>query len=676
MMMRIAIVDGHTQAGKTWKSFEVIKKYHGDAGVHGDSICIYITQANSKALATQTVGRALCDDAMRAMFDDNIYDINDKAGKRTAKKTTFLVGYWDNTRTGRSTIKMLKEGNFKHATLLFDECDAGGMNGVEYKLSFVNDLYAVCMSKSVDSLNLIFVTATIANLCKSFLRLSSKVPTLPEYDCFRKIIDCDEVEHYYVDPPDEYVGPSWFVENNIWKKIEFPKKLPDEEARKEVLIDHIIGIDAQKKRLSLVSVTSSCVEQNDIANRLITQCDYNVTLLMNSSGVNNTNKNNKDFTILYISDVSNEVSEWYLPYSAVERAAKAGKLDWVIDSNTAMRKRSGIDRDLSNVTLAHVMQAALFIGTDYTEQLIDMGIVHDEWIKLIAIAGMMQRPDDYPESPRVAIVSGNMIGRGFTVQNPAIRFVCSSFVFTHTDDGGQRGAQNAQKFGRACGMLKTAYQQIKPVLLATDRIVMDALLNQAVTSEKGDNIADGEKVSIKSLISEEEWKEYQNNIREKLGIAKPKKTIIVKKATKQMAPLFDKTLIKVSKRDIPNGIDVHMVTTYEVITVDAFMARFELKAMPERASDLSRILNTNSNKDFNVSYTKSSIEKVAYLKNYFENNDWDGGACHVIRDKDEWHTVRLIHRNRELLNKLSVNDFVCGHDHNGGLQHYKCITKQ
>ena len=41
---------------------------------------------------------------------------------------------------------------------------------------------------------------------------------------------------------------------------------------------------------------------------------------------------------------------------------------------------------------------------------------------------------------RVAIVAGNMLGRGITIQNPRIGFVCTGFVLSHTSDNGQRGA--------------------------------------------------------------------------------------------------------------------------------------------------------------------------------------------------------------------------------------------
>lgn len=119
----------------------------------------------------------------------------------------------------------------------------------------------------------------------------------------------------------------------------------------------------------------------------------------------------------------------------------------------------------------------------------------------------IRRPKDYPVTPRVALIAGHMAGRGITIQNPLIDFTCTSFCFTDTKNLVQRGATNAQRFGRACGMLSDVFSRPgrMPILIATEGILQDAIANEKALFEKASLIENGSFISLKDLISDSEW---------------------------------------------------------------------------------------------------------------------------------------------------------------------------
>ena len=115
--------------------------------------------------------------------------------------------------------------------------------------------------------------------------------------------------------------------------------------------------------------------------------------------------------------------------------------------------------------------------------------------------------------PRVAIITGNIAGRGLSIQNAKIDFVCTSFCFVDTKNVAQCGAQNIQRFGRACGMLKNNFKN--PIIIATNTIMMEALANQQLLAMKALNMTDGELIALKDFVSKEEWERIKASVCEK-----------------------------------------------------------------------------------------------------------------------------------------------------------------
>lgn len=651
--LRIAIVDGHTQSRKTWKTFEVVRKY-------GSPICVFVTQANNSAIVTQVLQRARSDLFMCDVFQD-FCDVNFKSKSKSkypgaGAKTRFLCGYWHD-RTRKNVLDVLDDDR-NEITVVFDECDAGGARGLLERLCFVSDLHAKC--GGAGGLNVVFVTATVANLCKSFLTLSGRIPEdAQEYLIVQHVLKSKQIEHYYVHPAEEYVGPSWFIENDAWMQIRYPKRAKDntewERERRACVLGYIGNIPHAKKRLVLIGVASRCDEQDMIGQALLDECGFNVCVLLNSGGGGGGSRN---YIVYYASYAG--VAKWELPYSKLESAIRQGHLDYINDVGTCKKIKTGIAHDMSNITLAHVLQAALIMGTESAPGQCDMSV--EEWLKLVGLHGSLSRPENYPCEPRIALVSGNMIGRGVTIQNPMIGFVCSAFVFTDTNDGAQRGAPNAQKLGRACGMLRELYVGDKmPMLVATEKVLKDALINEMITHDKGSKLEQGKHVSLASFVSEDDWKEYQKVIKDKV---RPGKIIITKKKKRGVEMENSGIQLVRIKSSLPPPKETSVITSFRKMAVGEFLAEYGLAEMPGDAVSLAGSLP----EDCNVSYKESSAQQVANLANYFKHPNWAGRAYHIVFTEPTW--VVVIRRNIEALHTLKKGKCISGHNEHGVLVHY------
>jgi hypothetical protein len=152
----------------------------------------------------------------------------------------------------------------------------------------------------------------------------------------------------------------------------------------------------------------------------------------------------------------------------------------------------------------------------------------EEFNKLLAISRALtsphfhpskRRPVDFPTDPKVALVAGHLAGRGITIQNPTIAFTCSSFLFTDTKDVAQRGATNAQRFGRACGMLKEIFTdptKPAPILIATPNIMKDALANEEALTAAAAQHPNGTLIALKDFVTTKDWQKVQRQTKQRL----------------------------------------------------------------------------------------------------------------------------------------------------------------
>jgi hypothetical protein len=504
---RAVLVDSFCQAGKTRKCFEVLNEKLRKEKTK-KVLVIFITQANSVAGASQTLQRAaLSKDVTEHIPVGNIFKSSAAPRDGVIGGNYMIVDYW-NSRNMSNMLDFAKDNRtmFRSVYVIIDECEQGHLKGLKERLSFVQKIEKTMRLAVV---KIIFITATVANLSKSVLQLKFSSGVVSE------IINNPVVEHQFAEPHPSYVGASWFIDTpGVWKRLIFPKREAEQTkeqfniANNVVLVEAIKALPDAAKELTLIVTSTRTCEHKSLAERLY-RSGYNVMVELNGT-------NFKNYRVHYV-DKSGGISLWEVPYKELDAKADQGRLARYRNENKKMVK-SGIECK-DDYTMSHVLQAALFMMTD-AEARIQEHVSDDEFRKLEALGYAIdaRRPEDYPVVPRVALIAGHLAGRGITIQNPQVDFTCTSFCFTDTRDALQRGASNTQRFGRACGHLMDVFARSgrKPILIATEGIMKDALANEAVLREKASAIVNGSLISLSDLVTKADWTRIMKETKDRM----------------------------------------------------------------------------------------------------------------------------------------------------------------
>ena len=505
-----AIVDGLTQSRKTWKSFELITKR---IKAKSNTLVLFITQSNSTTAALQIISRS--------KQDPNMYDpinINNSLFQSITRSdevphdvyidhnaNCMVVDFW-NSRNMDAMLDIARGRNWNDVYVVIDEAEQGGKAGIKTRLDFILNVEKITKGYGTD-VRVIFITATVANLSKSIVAISQENLVKFRKGLISKIINEKCVEHYFVIPQDTYVGPSWFVDNKLWKELNFVRQNKDTQNKEqyEQYRNEVIGIELEKltdpqKELCLIVTGTTQDHHRKMAPQMF-MIGFNVVIQMNCV-------NNKNFRVTY-KGAGGIIRTWEIPTSEIENLAKKQRLARYIDG--LVHYKTGIN-GVEDITMPYMIQAGVFMNTQ-VEDRIRQSVTPEEFRRLKVINNAIHysidgvRPDDWPMQPRVALIAGHIASRGNTFQNPVIDLSCTSFCFTGVTDTAQCGAKNAQKFGRACGNLLNIFvnPERKPVLVATENIVRDALANEHSLRDKAAKLQDGELVSLKELITKEEW---------------------------------------------------------------------------------------------------------------------------------------------------------------------------
>jgi hypothetical protein len=103
------------------------------------------------------------------------------------------------------------------------------------------------------------------------------------------------------------------------------------------------------------------------------------------------------------------------------------------------------------------------------------------------------------------------------------------------------------------------------------------------------------------------------------------------------------------------------------LSQDEYTTKFRLKTIPKTAT-------AGHPKIANVSYTKSSAQKVANLTNYFKKPEWAGKRLHIIKEKyDAGDVFIVIERDLELLENLKKGDVYFAHNEKGTIDKYVAL---
>lgn len=495
-----SIVYTYTQAGKTQKSLELINQ---SVIPESNTLVIYITQSNNTSVVNQTLCRTKESSLVtEKILQNNIYRIP-PSELPDDNHNYMIVNFWNKKNIDRIK-EFIQDKDWMSILILVDEIDQGGSSGVFNRLVFLDQVDQ--MATDVLQFEVIFITATIANLSKSINKtaLKSKIDS-KKNGIVNAILNKNIIQNYYVKPGNAYIQASWFQEYGIWKEIEIDPSIKDDNDKamnNNVILKALQDLDEPAKKLTLVSVTTRIQEQEIISKNLI-HVGYNVILEMNSQYT-------KDYLVRILGDDKVEY-EWKIPFKLLNKMIKDQKLKSFLCPLKYKIIDTGIN-SIDDVTLVHILQSCLFMGTDYTTE-IRNNVNYKEFLKFHIIFNTIlshaKRPDQYPAKPKVAIVIGSIAGRGITLQNPNLDFVFRSYCFVHTKDTAQCGAQNTQKFGRALGYLKDFYikNKIKPVLICTQEILKDALANAKTIGINANTYKDGETCILKDFVTSEKLNE-------------------------------------------------------------------------------------------------------------------------------------------------------------------------
>jgi len=633
LRMRAILVSSFTQAGKTWKCLHVLAQ----SMTYTSTMVLFVTQANCTTSALQVLQRAKThEDLLKCIPSQNM--LRSTGAIYNNPGSYMLVDFWNSKciQSMHAFVEKTKE-KWDKVIIVIDEVDQAGYQGVKTRMEFVDDIEKL-LSSSVE-LQVILITASVSNLSKCICKLSTTEHFNTGAGIVYDIVHKKSVTHVFAEPHSNYIGPSWFVDNGAWIKLDLPLKSAEpEKDRDNLILENLKNLSISQKELSLI-VTSTKTEDHEKLAQDLFEVGYNVVVELNG-------KNNKNYKVLFWSEADKKVVSWKIPYSTIESAADSKNLEEFHYLHDYIQ--SGISKK-DDLTLAHVLQASLFMKTSH-EQRISQHVSSHEWNKLLVISEFIthldrskRRPSSYPRNPCVAMIAGHLAGRGITIQNPFIDFVCTSFCFTDSKDTTQRGAPNCQRFGRACGMLKEIYgiRNRVPVLIATPGIIKDSIANEKALYEKMSE----EMIALKDFIPREYWNKIVKKTSDDMSrtTAPPLPKISIK--TKTKCPLKRNGVVG----SVPDTPDTILVTSYVTMSRDAF---------------------TSSSLDAHMSMAEISAKTVSDISNIYRNPSWCYKPYHVII-KEEENKVVIIKRNVEIIkNPPRDCKYMIAHNHMGQLQSY------
>jgi len=516
MEWQSSLVSGGTQQRKTHKCFQVLADRLEKLPSEDSKLLLFITQANSITSAYQLLSRAKHYDRITKHFG-----VLARAGAAISEgqKGVAIVDFY-NARNTNKMLHIARSYTFKHVFVVFDEVESGGEGGVRARLDLITQ---VAQAAPAAILFTMFITATVANLSECLSKIYVKNLATYKDTLIEKIL-CDKMVANFHAPMDpRYIGPSWLREH-AFKELVLPKRnmFPDgfegkeafAHAYKREIYREIADIAPERKRLSLIVTSNRVLEHRSFSDRLL-RLGYNVVVELNGL-------NAKDYNVFYSTSCGAGegtalVKHWQIPYKFFCKQAENNNLATYTCPETGREHNTSLTSSY-DLTLSHMLCATLMLGTDQHAAIMQHTANSIEKYKLLALFARLSsakmRPRDYPREPKIALVAGNIASRGISIQNQLIKFTCTSFVFTHSAPV-QRGALNAQRFGRACGMLGEIYAAPgaqAPLLLATSAIMRDALANEHVLRE-GDGTAaaggapkgEGDLVCLKDYISSAKW---------------------------------------------------------------------------------------------------------------------------------------------------------------------------
>lgn len=509
-----AIVFTFTQGGKTGYVFELLAK---KLRTENRNLVIVLTQSNNKDCVAQTVQRAKRDPNIQKII--NPASIYAHTPNTIVDGKSYMLVAFNHKKQRRMLVNFVTvhKHMFDTVSVVIDECDQGGSGsnkknssgGVFDRLKFLQSIEDAFTKRA----SIIFVTATIANMSKciaTILSTGAYSVEFPEGGIVHDILNNKIIEKHYVQPHADYVRASMYLQSNSLKILRYNKE--DGISEDEYLLEEIKNSPQNLKKLSLIAITHLTNKHDILAKDLLNTCGYTAVAVLNSERC-------KDYTVYYKSTLDNRLKIWIIPTSKINALANKGRL-----------LESDIESEY-DLSMTNILQSALLMGTDYPPK--PMFYLNDpiktkrakeEYNKVCALFKHLDRPCDYPTAnTKVAMVTGHLASRGITFQNPMTGFTCTSFCVKGSENSDQRGAENTQRIGRACGELMKTYRRnggAMPYMLCSEGVYIDTLANEE-TIELNSAISIGESsehqhIALKDMVTEEMWQTALKNAKRRV----------------------------------------------------------------------------------------------------------------------------------------------------------------
>ena len=148
-LWRGVLVDSYCQAGKTKKCFEVLNAKLGRE--KGNTLVLFVTQANSIASAVQTLQRAKASESILEHIPErNIYRSGEAPKDAVPEGNYLLVDFW-NSRNMAHMVDFVAENHwmFESIIVVGDEFEQGSVKGVKERLSFIRSVEKIAFGAIV-----------------------------------------------------------------------------------------------------------------------------------------------------------------------------------------------------------------------------------------------------------------------------------------------------------------------------------------------------------------------------------------------------------------------------------------------------------------------------------------------------------------------------------------------
>lgn len=523
-MTNTTFISGLCQSRKTQKTLDVIAHICTENGLHehgnAKTLLLYVTQAGSTINAFQVIQRMRCHSILGRVFSHIIRSYGTRDIKSSPERHIAVVDFFHKKNVD-SMLRIASSFTWHNIICIIDEADQGGPKGLRGRLNIVQCLDDIQASASARHLHTIFVTATVPNLC----RLLKSVPedSYKNNGLVYRLLgfgdNGEPVKHLFVSPQASYVSMEWFYQTKNMRIIPSVKNEEEDTqtkrtALKDSAVEVLQNLPQASRQLVLLSFSNSKETQASVAAQLVTDGAFDIALCLNSDNLRN-------YIVVFASDSGNGVmkpANWAIPNDSVMRAANRGRLaKYITDSGVAVE--TGIE-SAHDISLSQLLFSSLLTHDDFAASLAQTATAYRA--QLIALRNFIieRRPRHFPSRPnaRIAIIGGNMLSRGITIQDPQIGFTCTAFVFM--DIGGSSsdaGASHTQKAGRALGNMKDFFEggksgRVPPIMAISSNLFVSALSNERLTYQKG-KANDGAVIDVKNYITMTEYKSMVKHVR-------------------------------------------------------------------------------------------------------------------------------------------------------------------